>query len=439
MKTNKLSELIRHKYGPIYRIVVAGRSIVVIADQGAVSFLDRDPAKVFSNEEVFTRLIEGVFGITTNSVFVHDVMRQKLFPLVGKWLSHPRSSEDLLQSMDPELVTQLTTFGNSASSSIVNLSELVSRTLYVASCTAFFGPSFPATETLPDYQLIDARLPLLITGMPFVASDAVQARKRMLDRMISFIGSWWESDEEPEGVSTMVLDFLHSMKDAHLSKREAAGLLSLFLWGSQINTWYMAFWLITNIITGHDTMERIQAEIDGLAFQTCKREGTKDHSQTPLVDSAITENLRWATTSSIIRRATKDTQIMFGDAAIVIEKGDYILADVKAVHHDRDIFRTGKLQYRPLSKIGESSQFCCTYANRLGRRCSCKGKSMALLQMRQIVIRLFQLYTVKPISGVAEKAQSPHLRKPNSSLGSLSESSRQFYVELTLRREKLEL
>ena len=197
---------------------------------------------------------------------------------------------------------------------------------------SLFGLTFPL-DTVDDFQLLDAKLPQLVFGLPFVTRDAVRARERILNKLEVYLEPLMVG-EEVEGISDLIYTFVQEMKVA-MTQREIAGVLLSFLFGFHFNTWYMLFWMVSHLLVEPNAMDRLVKEI-----QTIESESptTGSESSAPLLDSAILETLRWATKNTTIRLSTRDADIVIDGARLSVKEGDCLLADVRSMHRDSEIY-----------------------------------------------------------------------------------------------------
>lgn len=243
--------------------------------------------------------------------------------------------KDVTEALDKSLRGELRALDqNNRLPRVLKLSDLIGRPLYTAGCYALFGSTFPF-DTFSDFQLLDFNLPQLLTQLPFIGYRGAHARDRLLSKIADFIEPWWESDgtEEIPEASTTVMQSLTELKASQVSRREAAGSLLLLLWGFHSNTWYMLFWLMTHLVVDDVAMAQLVQDLD-VARSNQSLPDNEVNNGSPLLESAISETLRWATTSTTVRFAEDDTEIAVNGSLVTINKGEYVMGDIRAVHHD---------------------------------------------------------------------------------------------------------
>jgi len=316
----------RQKYGSVYMLRLAGQNIIIVSHPSGISSLHKDP-KAFTSKPVHIHMLKVIAGITHNREHVFEVLHTRLYPQIVKTFS-PTSMTNLANDIDERLRLELRAIGgNARAPTILKLNEFIGRPLYRAGCLCLFGPTFPM-DTYDDFRLFDAKLPQLIAGLPFIARDGTQARQRLINKLEEYIKPMW-AGEVVEGVSDAISTFMQEMR-VTLTRREAASVLLSFVLGFHFNTWYMIFWLISHLLVDKDALERLVGEL--------RLRGTTPSHGTPLMDSAVYETLRWATKTPTVRMAVNDTSIVVEGEPITVQKGDYVIADVRSVHYDPEVY-----------------------------------------------------------------------------------------------------
>lgn len=101
----------------------------------------------------------------------------------------------------------------------------------------------------------------------------------------------------------------------------------------------MISWMLTHVVIDKTSMTRMVAEID-----TFKSKHSLDQLDNPgysprILESAIRETFRWATTATTARLATEDTFLLVAGVQVPIMKSEWILGDVRAVHHNPKVYK----------------------------------------------------------------------------------------------------
>ncbi|KAF5328106.1 hypothetical protein D9619_013637 [Psilocybe cf. subviscida] len=395
------------RYGRSYKICVAGRTVVIITDPDGVAFISRDTTNHLDHKAVFIQILRAMGGLGPESVdFIQDLLDTKIFPIVKTVLS-PTSMSEVTDRIDLLLPRELKALSVANSPSIsLNLSELIGRPIYNAGCRALFGPTFPV-DSFHDFVELDSYLPQLLTRLPFIAQRGKDARLRMVSMLEKYFESWWDSDgtEDIPEASATVMQSLIELKASRVSRRDAAGTLLLFLWGFHSNMWFMIFWLLTHLVVDKTSMTRMVADID--EFEAKRTSDSYEYGP-PVLEAAIQETLRWATTSTTARFATENTTVIAGGVPIPILKGEWVLGDIRAVHHNPSVYddphvfqidryAAGRENIPPAPK---------PFAWGQGKH-MCPGRHVAVHVIRRFIVKLLTIYEVVPAKQSMENMTIP--------------------------------
>ncbi|KIM45807.1 hypothetical protein M413DRAFT_440844 [Hebeloma cylindrosporum] len=397
------------RYGHVYKVFLAGRIIVVITHPNGITSITRDTTRNLTNKDIFIHMLQGITGFSANLDSIHELLDHKIFPITKMTLS-PSSMLDITEGLDKSLRRELRGLDqNKGLPRVIQLSDLIGRPLYTAGCYALFGSTFPF-DTFSDFQALDSNLPQLLTQLPFIGYRGAHARDRLLSKIADYIEGWWESDgvEEIPEASTTVMQSLTELKASQVSKREAAGALLLLLWGFHSNTWYMLFWLVTHLVVDDKAMAQLTQDLE--AARNHQSLPNNESNSPPLLESAILETLRWATTSTTVRFAEDDTEIAVNGLRVPINKGEYVMGDVRAVHHDLstfedpDQFRIG----RYMTKEDRSAPLPKPMAWGGGKH-MCVGRHVAVHVMRLFMLECLRLYEIKAVASGFETRRLPRI------------------------------
>ncbi|KAF8883915.1 cytochrome P450 [Gymnopilus junonius] len=431
----KFFKLCHQRYGKIYKVLLAGKKIVVVAHPDGIASLNRDTNKNLTNSAVFAIMMRGISNFNPSNLdYIHQVMDQRIFPITKRTLS-PALMGQVTQSVEGSLRKELLALcsGEPRGPIRLKLPELISQPLYISNCAALFGFRYPSLNTFSDFELLDSGLPQILTRLPFVARRSLDARGRLLSVLVEYISPWWESDgvEDIPGASTLVMESLKEMKVSKLSKRDAAGVLLLFLWGFHSNMWYMLFWLVTHLIMDEESMRRVVDEVDACARTDAPvHDGKKALS---LLESAISETLRWATTSSTVRFAEEDTEIILDGSVMVINKGEYVVGDIRAAHHDRSIFEHPEEFIVDRYLVNDHSKTVLPRPMVWGAgKHVCAGRHVAVHLMRRFMVECLSMYDIKAANSGPGGKKLPRI-SAKSFIGSLKPND-EVHVTITARK-----
>jgi len=217
----------------------------------------------------------------------------------------------------------------------LNLYDFITRPLYMAGSHFLFGSDFPGAETFEDFRMIDLKVCEPETpSLPFVVPDRTSARERLCSHFGAYIQPWWESNGTHGllGISDLMLQSLQAMKESNIAQADATTLNVLVSFGFHSNTWYTLFWLMVQLIHDEGLMEKIRSEINLNNPQLVDPDDNSREGLYPILNSVIEETLRWGSRIGTIRRAEKDTGLTQDGKFIPVRKGEYVIADVRALH-----------------------------------------------------------------------------------------------------------
>jgi len=219
----------------------------------------------------------------------------------------------------------------------LNLYDFITRPLYTAGCHFLFGSNFPCAETFEDFRLVDQKISEPETpSLPFFVSGRTRARERLCSHFGAYIQPWWDSNGSNGllGISDLMRQFLQAMKESKISKADATALNILVAFGFHSNTWYTIFWLMVQLIHDDGLMEKIKSEINLNNPQLVDPDDNSREGLYPILNSVIEETLRWGSRIGTMRRAEKDTGLTQNGKFIPVRKGEYVIANVRALHFD---------------------------------------------------------------------------------------------------------
>ncbi|KAF9522909.1 cytochrome P450 [Crepidotus variabilis] len=371
----------RQQYGPVYKLLLAGQRTIVISHQKGIALLNSDTTRSLRSEPVEKRILEAAIGVRENQEYLLEVMHQKLFSSLIRSLS-PASMTPIADNIQQNILTELRAIGTAKTTTIMQLDLLISRPLYRAGCLTLFGPTFPL-NSFDDFHLFDSKFFQLIMGLPFVAKDAILARQRIITTFEIYIAPLW-AGEEIEGISDVITAMVQEMRGL-VTLHEAACLMTLFTFGFHTNTSNMSFWLLAHIIH-QDLSAQLRQEL---------YEAQMNGGSTPLMDSAVTEVLRWGTTNTTARVATEDTTILVDEKSVFIRKGDFVVADVESLHYDPMVYSNPSdfvidrfVDHGPGGQSLQPAAFG-------GGAHLCPGRHLAKSEMKHFMTTLLQMYEIK--------------------------------------------
>lgn len=337
----------RLRYGPVFKFIANGQHIVVLSSPETISSFFRHTNKVLDVQAAHFRMFRAISGFTDEIHYLHKFMDITLFPLVAEHMSKHRIKK-LVPGFGADLLNRLD--GILDKEAVMDLTELVDKTLYESISFSLFGSSYPL-QSYYDFRDFDMAIPTLLIGIPFLSSSGIKSRNRLLSQLKKYIKDSWRKRDGDEGhydgVSELVVRFNEEFRANDLSESNMAGLLLAFVWGAQSNTIHTCFWTMVYLLGDDEAMRRIRQEIDhtvvvqfgGLDILLKAESRELEGPKFALLDSAINESMRLTRLPSSTRTASSETEIRGVDGELfLIQKGDWVFENIRGVHMDPGIF-----------------------------------------------------------------------------------------------------
>ncbi|KAK0481453.1 cytochrome P450 [Armillaria novae-zelandiae] len=264
------------RFGPIFRVVTAGRKMTFITSSNLIGAVYRD-SKTFE----YTPIRK-------------EMAKTEYFPIHQRLLSQtaiPVLLSRYAELAENSIIESLTT---RTAKGKARLSEFILSASYDAAAHAFFGTKFPVKETYPTF--------------------------RVFDKKFHLIADWISTHSEAAG---------WSKKDISIS-------LGVELWALEANAIMVAFWVIALSLQQHPQGLGLAPLIDEIDKARPANPENNDwiiSASMPLLISTIKEALRVSTSAFSIRRVAKDT--MF--AGYELKKNSEVVCVTRAVHMDEEI------------------------------------------------------------------------------------------------------
>ncbi|KAJ7040723.1 cytochrome P450 [Mycena alexandri] len=387
-------KLCNETYGGVYKLLLAGRVVVILATPATMASVYKDAAKVLKNDLVQFRILTAIAGATNHLEYLHEIVAGKLSPVLEEQMR-----KQLLVEISGVFYRELNSRLEDVSTGMfVKLSDFTARHVYHATSAALFGPLFP--DTYADFHLLDIGIPQLVSGIPFTGRGAAKARERLRATLVSYVRQGGDS----LGAAALISKSVQELQAAGLSESDAAGLLLIFLWGLHGNTLAATFWLFAHLLADRDAMDRISQEIRSTASPGYSRLSAMCAADPnilfgpllPLLDSAVKETLRLHVLPTAVRTASEATMITGEGRTYHVAKGEYVMADVRAIYQDPDTFEDptsfrvdrflDEAAPRLISVWGSGSHIC-------------KGRYFAQFEMKMLIMRCLELYDIHSLPG----------------------------------------
>ncbi|KAJ6598482.1 cytochrome P450 [Mycena vulgaris] len=384
----------KNTYGNVYKIILAGRVVVILSTPETMASVYKDTSKVLSNDLVQFRVLTAIAGATDHLQYLHEIVAEKLSPVLGEEMVKQRLVA-ISHTFYRELNSRLE---HVPSGMFIKLSDFTARHVYHATSMALFGPLFPDTYT--DFHLLDIGVPHLVSGLPFVGRRAAKARERLRATLISYI----REGGDGSGASELVSKSVQELQAAGLSESDAAGLLLIFLWGLHGNTLAATFWLFAHLLSDREALSRVSQEIRAtvtpghysLSAMCAADPALLFGPLLPILDSAVKETLRLHVLPTAVRTASADTTIAGDGKTYRIAKGEYVMADVRAIYLDPCVY-TDPTTFKVDRFLDEKNARLPSVWGSGGH--ICKGRYFAQFEMKMLIIRCLELYDIHTLPG----------------------------------------
>ncbi|KAF8840855.1 cytochrome P450 [Paxillus ammoniavirescens] len=428
------------RYGPAFKVLLGGWEIVVVSSGDAISFIFSACPGLLRNDLMHHEMFHVVAGVRTNYVRLHDIMIHKLFPLVDKGLSR-RSLGQTAQPFARVLFSQVKKVTQTHDLRAVSLMQLVQEPLYIATNIALFGSSFPL-DTYKDFHSLDKSVPYRFSRLPFWSWPSSCARERLLTQIKGYL----QRGEVADCDDRFALAFMEVFKANDIQVSDGSRLVLTFLWGLHSNTMSTSFWLLAYLLNDPDALARVRAEIDtavdgkGGKFTDLETLLASDPDELDdpcfaILTSAIMETMRLTALHAAVRLAECDFDLKQGDKTIPIKKGEYVWGNVRAAHMDETIypcadkFVVDRFADHPYRK-GQMQTAGKPFLSLGGGRHICKGRWLAIYEIKVAVIILLRLFDISPVE------KSPKWTLPRVSKHSIGviHTQDEVFVQLCLRQ-----
>ncbi|KAH7920919.1 cytochrome P450, partial [Leucogyrophana mollusca] len=401
-----LLDTCRKRYGHVFKLLLGGRRMVVVSSADAIAAVLRDRHETLHADVMHIALLRCVGAINHDIHRICEILHHEIFPIIAHHLTR-HSLIDISPQFGTRLRSQLDVAFSSHIRQSISLKELVGRSLFEATSSALLRPSFP-TSFYDDLIMLDSSIYSRLYKLPFFPHPSARARQRLLDHLADYIEEMERDGAEGELISRVIEVF----KANKLGRSDRAGLMLVFIWGSHINPMNTAIWVLTFLLANREAMTKIREEVDHtihsqftslnslLAADPCVMDG----SGFSLLDSAIRETMRLTVITTVVRRATCDTELTSDGRTIHISKGEHVMADVRAPHHneatypdaetfiyDRFVFREDN-ENIPGQLPRSNQRTALTFFGWGSGKHICKGRHLALY-IRKIPLHQFDEIT----------------------------------------------
>ena len=438
----------RDRYGPVFTLNLGGKMMTFVTDPAAFPLITRSRAGLS-----FTAVAAGVGQtvLSQSKDFSDDQeLDQQIHALYPKHLAGAgldelttRFQQNLNQWLRTNMQTEAAARSGSGSGSGAavqcGLLDLCTRPIFSASTRALFGDLLvddgnanPAKfdqnfsddfqqpkKLLGAFQKFDEVFPLLYGGVPqFVIRAGVEARDSMIEMLKSLrrdTSSFIRERRE------LIVENNPTPRPATDNNDFAASTLGL-LWALHANTIPACFWTVFYLLRQPESMRRVRDEVravvaaEGGADGEIGREALKKMT---LLDAAISEALRLATGSMMLRRATQDITLELPSGPLPLKRDANICIYPYLTHHDPSIYADPE-EFK-LDRFATTPVESSTVTDVQGRKVPCgflpfgagislcPGRHFARNEIKLFLVTLLDLVDLEPTVAPADLKHPGHL------------------------------
>lgn len=329
----------RAKYGEIFTVRLGPKRVTFLCDPRSYPALFKN--KQLSFAAVASDISMAVFKQTPAAV--GDAALDKIVhQQYAKHLSGDGLQELTVKSytmIREWMRTDIARVKSGQQSTERGLWRLINDVIFDVGVKSVYGEGLNTDNLQKLYETFDAAFPLLVGKAPsFATKEAVNALQQMIKRFSSF--------EVREGESSLIAARRTAFKESGLvNDYDHGSLQSAMLWAAVANTIPAAFFTFAYLLKHPDALEQVRAELNEHLPYVPLEAGddqpwTREQcAKLKLTDSAMSEALRLATGSMVIREAVEPTTLTMNDGQTIgIRKGDSVAIYPALTHLDSRVF-----------------------------------------------------------------------------------------------------
>ncbi|KAG7090373.1 hypothetical protein E1B28_009492 [Marasmius oreades] len=432
-KRHDLLQECRAKYGPIFKVPIAGTYCTVVSSPTAIAaVITKSPRTLQSLNDRAVRTITGVAPHRVSTIA--SLLQHHVFGIISAKMSK-RAMGSFFVGMSQNLSKRLDHLVPLGTHSQVQFSlrDLIMENFYQISAPTFFGTNVP--DVYSEFIHLDNHIFQLLNDIPFIRRGAYHASERLVKAFIPYVqqASVGDGDIYVEGASVPLMDSLQQLMKAGISTEEIARIFVAVTWGFHSNIIHTLIdacaYLASDPIACRSLTKHVRSVITKrwTDLDTFLKEEPLilDDPEFAILDSLLQETLRVVSVASSGRKVLRDTAIPREDGTLYwIRKGEFVLADVAALHNDPEIypnpekFRLDRFLNVEVSYSARSVKNLVPWG---GGPFVCKGREYAEYIFKAWFIQLLLKYDVSMPSGykpslcqnisptIARLAGNPHI------------------------------
>ncbi|KAL4067111.1 cytochrome P450 [Scleroderma yunnanense] len=403
LKRAKFLELCLMRYGSVFKIVLGGRRVTIVASPEIIhDVLMSEPSSLSTLTRSF-ELFRVVGGDSSLYQLMHDISFERLFPMLDKSLNK-RSLNGLSTNF---VVTTLDRMKRFDMSHQVSLRRSLTEPLYVAVSVMLLGKRFPP-DTYDDFLLFYQSLPPRFAMWPFWSLPSTMARGRLLQEITKYIEGT-DSSQKDYNDNKLAENFVHVFREHNLPIVEgSAPMILAFQLTLHINTFNVIFWLITWLLADPTALSAVRDEIDKAVqeefggIQGFAARATPENLDSPsftLLHSAILETLRLCSVLLGPRDVKRDFDLKDGDRTVPVRKGEMVVAFLQGANRNESTFPGSHMfvANRFVDNKGQGIPVNASYIPLGGGKHVCRGRAFSIYVLKVLAIIHLSLFDMTPV------------------------------------------
>lgn len=329
------------EYGEIFGLVVAGNRMFIISDPHSHYIIFKS-SKNLSVEEFHNSVLINFFGVRPQILSPHCAYDDDLIRL---WYSKYLLSDFGLHSLTNRLQKKIFNLFEQTASGSYSMEVFLNKFIFQASIASIFNDKIANDdELLSAFLQFDKSLPLACAGLDIkYLAQSLAGRKALLERIATCADS--------DGNSTLMqkrYELFHGLeKEGKITPTDTAALQLAILWASVGNTMPTVFWLLYYLLRNAESessisksiKQRVIEDIQSLNISDDGFISQEDLNKLILLDACITETLRLASGSFIMRYIREDcTLTLHSGTNYSFRKGDRVGLCPNLTHMDPEVF-----------------------------------------------------------------------------------------------------
>ncbi|KAI6044055.1 cytochrome P450 [Pisolithus marmoratus] len=398
---NKFLNACHAQFGPVFKFMLGGHNILVVGTPESIHNAHVADHRILTSRIQHYSHFQAFGSNPALYAVIFDTFTNKFFPVLDRRLAK-RAVDDVTTGYAEVVFQRLMLLSKGES---VSLRRSVTEPIYVGVTSAFLGNKF-TPESYDDWVTFFDSIPTRLVQRPFWSPPSTRARERLLQHFVTCLqGANPDNDDDK-----LAGDFAKIVRENDISLEVGSHAMLAVMLALHTNLFNVIFWLFS-WLNGRSLAPS----------PLCATTSTKPSEKTfALVNSAILEAARLSTLQSGIRQAECDFELKDGDGTIPVRKGEYVLIYPRATQQDEAFYpdshkfvsdrfvnseHPGEITAtsgKPYFAFGEGKHIVSpelhASAIRDKRVLQCKGRYLAMYEMKVLTILYLHLFDIIPAS-----------------------------------------